>query len=227
MRNIELSRQIEYAVEDSDVTLQLKEVFGPLLARYRVDKLFSEIEMPLMPVLVAMEMEGIRLDLDVLKNISKDFAGNLVLLEKKIHEASEEIFNLDSPKQLGEALFDKLKIIENSKKTKTCQYTTSEDVLIKLELASDRTRYPRVLPVAEIKIHICRCSTQEDQSEHWAFPHYRRSDDHYHRMAQFEYPESAKHSHSQRAIKRCARLLSIETRIMYCFRPTILRLSCV
>lgn len=132
MRSIKLSRQTEYAVEHTDVTLQLKEVFDPLLVRYGADKLFDEIEMPLIPVLAAMEIEGIRLDVGAIKTLSKEIERDLILLEKKIHEASGEVFNLNSAKQLGEVLFEKLKIIEGAKKTKTGQYATSEDVLLKL-----------------------------------------------------------------------------------------------
>ncbi|XOD68345.1 MAG: DNA polymerase I [Flavobacteriales bacterium AspAUS03] len=132
MRNVDLNSQIEYAVEDADITLQLKRVFDPLLIQYNAEKLFREVEIPLMPVLAAMEIEGIHLDMGALEILSKQFEGDLALLEEKIYKMSGEVFNLNSPKQLGEVLFEKLKIIETAKKTKTGQYATSEDILIKL-----------------------------------------------------------------------------------------------
>ncbi|XCI74990.1 MAG: DNA polymerase I [Flavobacteriales bacterium] len=132
MRSVDINRQIEYAVEYADITLQIKQVFDSLLIQYNTEKLFREVEMPLMPVLAAMEIEGIHLDIAVLETLSKQLERDLALLEDKIYKMSGEFFNLNSPKQIGKVLFEKLKIIEAPKKTKTGQYATSEDILIKL-----------------------------------------------------------------------------------------------
>ncbi|MCO6148059.1 DNA polymerase I [Flavobacterium sp. NRK1] len=135
MRDIEIDLIKEYAVEDADITLQLKEVFAPLLEETDTRKLFDEIEIPLMPVLAAMEQEGINLDTQYLKELSAELSGDIKRLEQKIYETAGESFNLASPKQLGEVLFDKLKIGgAKQKKTKTGQYATGEEVLSYLAL---------------------------------------------------------------------------------------------
>ncbi|RZJ31442.1 MAG: DNA polymerase I [Flavobacterium sp.] len=137
MRDVELDDIKEYAAEDADVTLQLKEVFAPKLDETETRKLFDEIETPLVKVLADMEMEGVRLDTDFLKSMSLEMAEEIKVLEAKIYEAAGEKFNLASPKQLGEILFDKLKIGgAKQKKTKTGQYATGEDVLSYLALSS-------------------------------------------------------------------------------------------
>jgi DNA polymerase-1 len=127
-----LEVQKEYAVEDADVTFQLKELFAPQLPGVNAQKLFDKIEMPLMEVLTAMEIEGIRLDCDVLAEQSIKISADILELEKLIYADAEEEFNLNSPKQLGEILFEKLKIDTKAKKTKTGQYATGEEVLSKL-----------------------------------------------------------------------------------------------
>ncbi len=129
---VPLEQQKEYAVEDADITLQLKNRFEPQLAKDNLKKLFDEIEMPLMRVLEDMEWEGIRLDINVLKGMSKELVQDLSRLEKEIYSQAGEEFNINSPKQLGDIIFDKLKLIEKPKKTKTGQYATSEDILLKL-----------------------------------------------------------------------------------------------
>lgn len=130
MRDVPLEAIKEYAAEDADITFQLKEHFQPILERVGTKKLFDEIEIPLVQVLADMEREGIRLDVDYLKNMSTDMAVEVKALEQKIYEAAGETFNLASPKQLGDVLFDKLKIGGNKqKKTKTGQYATGEEVL--------------------------------------------------------------------------------------------------
>jgi DNA polymerase-1 len=137
MRDVPLEDVKEYAVEDADITLQLKEIFGPELERTGTRKLFDEIEIPLMPVLAAMEQEGINLDTAYLQELSNDLANDIKALEQSIYEAAGEPFNLASPKQLGEVLFDKLKIGGNKqKKTKTGQYATGEEVLSYLALTN-------------------------------------------------------------------------------------------
>jgi DNA polymerase-1 len=137
MREVALEDIKEYAAEDADVTLQLKEVFSPKLDETGTKKLFDEIETPLVAVLADMEMEGVRLDTDFLKSLSAEMNEDIKVLEGKIYEAAGETFNLASPKQLGEILFDKLKIGgAKQKKTKTGQYATGEEVLSYLALSS-------------------------------------------------------------------------------------------
>lgn len=130
MRQVELEAIKEYAAEDADITLQLKEHFQPILEKVGTKKLFDEIEIPLIPVLADMELEGINLDEDFLKKMSVEMAKESAELEQKIYETAGEKFNLASPKQLGDILFDKLKIGgSKQKKTKTGQYATGEEVL--------------------------------------------------------------------------------------------------
>ncbi len=130
MRDVALEEIKEYAAEDADVTFQLKQHFGPILEKTGTKKLFDDIEVPLLSVLAAMETEGIRLDIDFLKTLSTQFDGEIQTIEQKIYEACGEKFNLGSPKQLGDILFDKLKIGgTKQKKTKTGQYATGEEVL--------------------------------------------------------------------------------------------------
>ena len=130
MREVALEEIKEYAVEDADVTLQLKEIFTLELDQTETKKLFDEIEMPLMPVLADMEKEGIRVDIDFLKSLSHDLGNDIKALETLIYETAGEQFNLASPKQLGDVLFDKLKIGgAKQKKTKTGQYATGEEIL--------------------------------------------------------------------------------------------------
>ena len=130
MRDVNMEEIKEYAGEDADITLQLKEVFSPILDKAETKKLFEEIEIPLIPVLASMEMEGINLDIDYLKSMSIDMQKEINEFEQKIYEAAGEKFNLASPKQLGDILFEKLKIGgAKQKKTKTGQYATGEEVL--------------------------------------------------------------------------------------------------
>jgi len=130
MRDVNLEDIKEYAAEDADITLQLKDVFSLILDKAETKKLFQEIEIPLIPVLAAMELEGINLDEDFLKKMSVEMAKESSALEQKIYETAGEKFNLASPKQLGDILFDKLKIGgAKQKKTKTGQYATGEEIL--------------------------------------------------------------------------------------------------
>jgi len=129
MRDIEVAEQTEYAVEDADITLQLKEVFAPELEKDQLLKLYNEIEIPLLNVLADMEMEGINVDVDFLKGLSEDLSKDILNLEGKIYGEANVEFNLASPKQLGEVLFDHLKLVDKPKKTKTGQYATNEEVL--------------------------------------------------------------------------------------------------
>jgi DNA polymerase-1 len=132
MRDVELDQIKEYAVEDADITLQLKHSFEPKLKETQTDKLFTNVEIPLIPVLGAMEREGIKLDTAVLAEFSKTLEGDIKLLEEEIQQLAGTKFNVASPRQVGDILFDVLKIAEKPKKTKTGQYATSEDVLAKL-----------------------------------------------------------------------------------------------
>ena len=130
MRDVALEEIKEYAAEDADVTLQLAAIFNPILDKVETKKLFEEIEIPLIPVLAAMELEGINLDKDFLKKMSVEMAKESSELEQKIYETAGEKFNLASPKQLGDVLFDKLQLGgTKQKKTKTGQYATGEEVL--------------------------------------------------------------------------------------------------
>lgn len=133
MRDLDPSEVFEYACEDADVTFQLKGIFEEKLNETKTEKLFWEIEMPLLPVLEKMEREGINLDVTALGDFSKELETDLVALEDEIKSlAGFSDFNLDSPKQLGEVLFEKMDIDVKAKKTKTGQYSTSEDTLSKM-----------------------------------------------------------------------------------------------
>ncbi len=137
MREVAIEDVKEYAVEDSDITLQLQQHFEPILEQTETKKLFEDLEIPLMSVLADMEREGINLDVDFLKSLSGDLTNDIKTLENKIYEIAGEKFNLASPKQLGEILFDKLKIGgPKQKKTKTGQYATGEEILSYLALTS-------------------------------------------------------------------------------------------
>lgn len=129
MRVVPIADQTEYAVEDSDITLQLKEHFTKELDSGNVTKLFNEVELPLVSVLTAMEIEGINLNTEFLKGLSVDLSTDIERLEQNIYQQAGEEFNIASPKQLGPILFDKLKLVDKPKKTKTGQYSTAEDVL--------------------------------------------------------------------------------------------------
>jgi len=133
MRKVEAETIKEYAVEDADLTWQLKEVLEPELKKNGQDKLAEEIEMPLVHVLLKMERAGIRLDPGVLKQYENILKEDLQKLEQEIHKLAGVEFNISSPKQLGEVLFEKMKIVDNAKKTKTKQYSTSEEVLTQLK----------------------------------------------------------------------------------------------
>ena len=129
MRDVPLEKQTEYSVEDADITLQLKEHFEKELGEANTQKLFDDIEIPLLRVLAAMELEGINLDKDFLNSLSEDLNSDILNLEKSIYEAAGEEFNIASPKQLGIILFEKMKLVDKPKKTKTGQYATGEDIL--------------------------------------------------------------------------------------------------
>lgn len=132
MRDVDVEKVAPYACEDADITLQLREVLEPKLAETETREVFDTIEMPLVSVLSSMEREGIRVDTDVLANLSCRFAEQATEAEKSIYESAGVTFNIASPKQLGEVLFDRLKLDAKAKKTKTGQYSTNEETLSKL-----------------------------------------------------------------------------------------------
>jgi DNA polymerase-1 len=132
MRDVPLDQITEYAAEDADITLQLKECFEPLLNKREVKRVFEEVENPLMQVLVDMEFEGVKVDEQFLNEYSKVLEADIKISEERVFEQAGVRFNLASPKQLGDVLFDILKIDPKAKKTKTGQYATGEDVLAKL-----------------------------------------------------------------------------------------------
>jgi DNA polymerase-1 len=132
MRDVELEKIKDYAAEDADITLQLQHCFLPLLKKKEVEKVFYQVENPLVKVLTAMEYEGIRVDMDFLKEYSKELDREAKEAEEKVYTQAGLKFNLASPKQLGEVLFEKMQLDPKAKKTKTGQYATGEDVLLKL-----------------------------------------------------------------------------------------------
>lgn len=137
MRDVELEIIKEYAAEDADITLQLKEIFKPLLEETNTLDLANEVEFPLVYVLSEIERNGVRIDTDALQQFSQNLEIDIRQLEETIYEKAGVNFNIASPKQLGEVLFDKLKLDPKAKKTKTGQYKTGEDVLLALAYKSD------------------------------------------------------------------------------------------
>ena len=132
MRDVDLEKIKEYAVEDADITLQLKNAFMPLLKQKAVEKVFEEVESPLVKVLLDMEYEGVKVDMDFLNHYSKELETEAKRCEESVYEQAGVRFNLASPKQLGEVLFEKLQLDAKGRKTKGGQYSTGEDVLLKL-----------------------------------------------------------------------------------------------
>ena len=132
MADVAVEKLVDYACEDADVTIQLRQILEPQLEKRKLRNVFDTIECPLIPVLVEMEANGIALDTAALKEISGRLAGEIAGYEKKVYELAGHEFNLNSPKQLGEVLFDELKLADKPKKTKTGQYTTNEEVLDQL-----------------------------------------------------------------------------------------------
>jgi len=140
MRDVEIEKIKEYAAEDADITLQLKDIFEPKLKQVEGEKLIHEIEHPLIYVLADIEFEGVKIDHFTLQEFSKDLETDIAKLEKTVYEKAGVRFNIASPKQLGEVLFEKLMLDPKAKKTKTGQYQTGEDVLLSLAAKSDIVR---------------------------------------------------------------------------------------
>ena len=149
MRDVPLDKVTEYAGEDADITFQLKQVFDEMLDEGKTREVFQNIETPLLPVLSRMELEGMRLDTKALKSLSEGLASDIDAYEKKIKDEAGEDFNIGSPKQLGEVLFGKLKLKDKPKKTKSGQYSTSEDILEELsqehQIAEDILQYRQLV----------------------------------------------------------------------------------
>ena len=129
MREVPVEEVCPYAAEDADITLRLAHVFRPMLEAEGATRLFEDIEMPLMPVLADMERTGVRIDTDALRQSSQLLGEQLVALEQEIYESAGMEFNINSPKQVGEVLFDHLKLLPNAKKTKAGAYSTNEEIL--------------------------------------------------------------------------------------------------
>ena len=144
MRDVAIEEQTEYACEDADITWQLKQLFEKDLEKNSLSSLFKDIEIPLVDVLASMEMEGINLDENFLKSLSSDLSHDIEHLENLIYKEADTDFNLASPKQLGVVLFEKMKLVEKPKKTKTGQYATGEEILSKLA-----TKHPIVKNILE------------------------------------------------------------------------------
>jgi DNA polymerase-1 len=149
MRDIEIEKVYVYACEDADITLQLKEVFEPVLEEKGIRKLFDEVECPLIYVLAEMEYNGVKVDPDALSGLSVEMAEEIKRLEKEIYSLAGSEFNISSPKQLGEVLFDELKLIKNPKKTRTGQYATGEEILSKL--AGEHEIVRKILEYREVQ----------------------------------------------------------------------------
>ena len=133
MRQAPLEQLYPYACEDADITFQLKEIFHEKLEGIKTFEVFKKIEMPLIPILSAMEMEGIKIDVDALADFSKELEHKILQLNDNVQQLAGTPFNLASPKQLGQILFEHMKLVDKPKKTKTGQYSTSEDTLLKLK----------------------------------------------------------------------------------------------
>ena len=146
MRELSPSEVYNYACEDADITLQLKNVLQPKLVEAGVERLFNEVEMPLIPVLAEMECNGVRIDTAALKETSQVFTERMLQLEQEIYQAAGKTFNVASPKQVGDILFGEMKIIDKPKKTKTGQYVTSEEVLQTL-----RSKHPIVAHILDYR----------------------------------------------------------------------------
>lgn len=140
MREVDVQKVVDYAAEDADITLQLKETFAPRLEKDNLHKLFDQVEMPLVRVLTDLELEGVTIDTNALADLSATLETDMRQVQQEIFDIAGDPFNIGSPKQLGEVLFEKLKLDKNAKKTKTGQYATGEEILSKLEVEHEIAR---------------------------------------------------------------------------------------
>ncbi|WP_428654799.1 DNA polymerase I [Runella sp.] len=149
MRDVDIEKLVEYAAEDADVTFQLKEKLNPILIQNQAEKLFRGVEVKLVPVLAGMEREGVKVDMNALKEMSGVLDTDMKLVEKDIYQLAGEAFNISSPKQLGVILFEKMQLIKKPKKTATGQYATGEDILSDLEAEHEIAR--KILDYRELQ----------------------------------------------------------------------------
>jgi DNA polymerase I len=177
MRDVEMEKITNYAAEDADITLQLKNVFAGLVETKELEKVFNEVELPLVKVLSDIEYEGVRIDMDFLNDYSKELDQEAKRCEESVYDQAGVRFNLSSPRQLGEVLFEKLKLDPKAKKTKSGQYATGEDVLLKLahesqivenilayrELTKLKSTYvdalPQIINKRTGRVHTCYAQT--------------------------------------------------------------------
>ena len=165
-RSVDVERAKEYACEDADITWQLTALFKTLLKEEGIDSLAADMEMPLVRVLMKMEHQGVKLDVDALRIFAEELRGEIIKVEGEIYVMAGMEFNISSPKQLGEVLFDRMKIVESAAKTKTKQYATGEEVLI---LLSDK--HPIIDKILDYRslrkliIHLCGGSSAISQTE--------------------------------------------------------------
>ena len=157
MRDVPVAQVAEYAAEDADITLKLKNYFTPCLEKEGLESLFYDIEMPLIYVLAEMEYTGVTLDTVALKQSSEELTTALKKLEKEIYELAGMKFNINSARQVGEVLFDHLKIEEKARKTKTGSYSTSEEILEKMSFQTSRCgKAARISRAEEAAQHLYR-----------------------------------------------------------------------
>jgi len=149
MRDVDVDKVVQYAGEDADITLQLKKAFEPLIKENKIQNLLNDVEIPLVDVLAGMEFEGVKVDEATLEVLSEELAESSEKIEEEIYEIAGEKFNIASPKQLGVILFDKMKLVEKPKKTKSGQYATGEEILA--DLANNHPIAAKILEFRELK----------------------------------------------------------------------------
>ena len=228
MADVPVAKVAEYAAEDADVTWQLRAALEPLLKEKGQERVFYEIESPLIPVLVDMEFEGIKVDAAALADFAAQLAKEMDELEKTICRLAGTTFNLNSPRQLGQILFDMLKICDAPKKTKTGQYATDEQTLA--ALAADHEIVQRLLEyraASKLKSTYADALPDGHLAQDRPRPHHLQPGDDHHRPAQLAEPEPAEHPHPHRARPGNPQgLCPARTASIGCSRPTTRRSSC-
>ena len=200
MADVPVAKVAEYSAEDADVTWQLRAALEPLLKEKGQERVFYEVESPLIPVLVDMEFEGIKVDAAALAEFAAQLSKEMDEAEKTIYRLAGTTFNLNSPRQLGQILFDVLKIGDAPKKTKTGQYATDEQTLA--ALAADHEIVQRLLEyrtASKLKSTYADALPAGDLAQDGPRPHHLQPGDDHHRAAQFAEPEPAEHPHPHRA----------------------------
>lgn len=199
MRDLAPADVYEYAAEDADITLRLKNVLEPELKKFGAERLFHEIEMPLMPVLAEIEMQGVRIDTASLAETSRILTTRMEEIEQRIYELAGERFNIASPKQVGDILFSKMQIVEKPKKTKTGQFVTSEEVLQTLKgKTRDCGRHTGTQRFEKTSRHLRRRPTQAHQSPHGPHTHVVQPDCDSYRAPLVERSQPAEHTRARR-----------------------------